>query len=72
MSEYAVDQQASFTDGVRIDTELGWVLVLPGQHRPVTLIYVEASSEDAANELCALYNEKVSSWLAELANVDPS
>lgn len=72
MSESAVDQQASFTDGVHIDTEIGWVLVLPDQHRPVAHIYVEASSEDAANELCELYNEKVSSWLAELANVDPS
>jgi mannose-1-phosphate guanylyltransferase/phosphomannomutase len=72
MSDYAVDQRASFTDGVRIDTEQGWVLVLPDQHRPIAHIYVEATTEDAANELCELYHVKVSCWLAELADANPS
>jgi mannose-1-phosphate guanylyltransferase/phosphomannomutase len=72
MSEHADDQQASFTDGVRIDTEQGWVLVLPDQHRPISHIYVEATEEKAANELLELYRVKVSGWLAELADVDPS
>jgi len=72
MSEYAVDQRASFTDGVRIDTDHGWVLVLPDQHRPVAHIYVEAMEEESANELCELYRGKVSGWLAELADANPS
>jgi mannose-1-phosphate guanylyltransferase/phosphomannomutase len=72
MSEFSVDQRASFTDGVRIDTERGWVLVLPDQHRPVAHIYIEATAEDAANELRELYLEKVSGWLSELADANPS
>jgi mannose-1-phosphate guanylyltransferase/phosphomannomutase len=72
MSEYAVDQRASFTDGVRIDTDQGWVLVLPDQHRPIAHIYVEATEEDTANELRELYRGKVSGWLAELAEANPS
>ena len=50
----------------------GWVLVLPDQHRPIAHIYVEATEEKAANELLELYRVKVSGWLAELADVDPS
>ena len=67
MSEDAVDQQASFTDGVRIDTERGWVLVLPDQHRPIAHIYVEAIERSDADSLRDLYQGKVSNWLKELA-----
>jgi mannose-1-phosphate guanylyltransferase/phosphomannomutase len=72
MSEDAVDQQASFIDGVRIDTERGWVQVLPDQHRPIAHIYIEATEKKDADELCEIYRGKVSGWLAELADVDPS
>jgi len=67
MSEDAVNQQASFTDGVRIDTERGWVLVLPDQHRPIVHIYVEAIKPADADSLRDLYRAKVSGWLKELA-----
>ena len=67
MSEDAVDQQASFTDGVRIDTDRGWVLVLPDQHRPIAHIYVEAIEQGDADSLRDLYQTKVSGWLQELA-----
>ena len=67
MSEDAVDQQASFIDGVRIDTERGWVLVLPDQHRPIVHIYVEAIERADADSLRDLYRTKVSGWLQELA-----
>ena len=67
MSEDAVDQQASFTDGVRIDTERGWVLVLPDQHRSVVHIYVEAIDNADADALRDQYHAKVSGWLAELS-----
>ena len=66
MSEDAVDKQASFTDGVRIDTDRGWVLVLPDQHRPIAHIYVEAVEHRDADVLCELYRKKVSGWLSEL------
>ncbi len=67
ISEDAVDQQASFTDGVRIDTERGWVLVLPDQHRSVVHIYVEAVETADADALSDHYHGKVSGWLAELS-----
>jgi mannose-1-phosphate guanylyltransferase/phosphomannomutase len=68
MSEDAVDQRASFTDGVRIDTDRGWVLVLPDQHRPIAHIYVEAIERSDADSLRDLYQKKVSGWLNELAD----
>jgi mannose-1-phosphate guanylyltransferase/phosphomannomutase len=67
MSEDAVDQQASFIDGVRIDTERGWVLVLPDQHRPIAHIYVEAVEQVDADHLREIYRQKVSGWLNELS-----
>ena len=67
MSEYAVDQQATFTDGIRIDTDRGWVLVLPDQHRPIVHIYVEAIEQSDADALRDRYQAKVSEWLQELA-----
>jgi mannose-1-phosphate guanylyltransferase/phosphomannomutase len=66
MSEDSVDQRASFTDGVRIDTERGWVQVVPDQHRPVVHIYVEARQHEDADALRDSYRDKVAGWLAEL------
>ena len=67
MSEDAVDQQASFTDGVRIDKERGWVLVLPDQYRSVVHIYVEAIDNADADALRDQYHAKLSAWLTELS-----
>jgi len=68
MSEDAVDQQATFIDGVRIDTDRGWVLVLPDPYRPVAHIYAEASDAAEADRLCTSYQAKVKAWLKELAD----
>ncbi len=68
MSEEAVDRKASFTDGVRIDTDHGWVLVLPDQHRPIAHIYVESVKQSDADALRDLYQGKISGWLHELTN----
>jgi len=67
MSEDAIDQRASFIDGVRIDMKNGWVLVLPDQHRPVVHIYVEGERQAEADALRDVYHKKVSGWLNELA-----
>ncbi len=72
VSEYAVDQKASFIDGVRIDTQNGWVLVLPDQHRPIAHIYIEAPEQKDADDLRNLYLEKVSGWLDELSESSPT
>ena len=68
MSEDAVDKQASFTDGVRIDTDHGWVLLLPDEHRPIAHIFVEARERRDADALRDLYRVKVSGWLNELTD----
>jgi mannose-1-phosphate guanylyltransferase/phosphomannomutase len=67
LSEDAVDQQASFTDGVRVDTDRGWALVLPDPHRPVAHIYVESSDPAEADQLLETYRDKVGGWLQEMA-----
>lgn len=67
MSEDAVDREASFIDGVRIDTESGWVQVLPDHHRPIAHIYIEAAEQADADALRDTYREKVSAWLKQLA-----
>ena len=67
MSEDAVDQRASFTDGVRIDTERGWVLLLPDEYRPIAHIYDEAADQADADALRDQSRAKVTGWLAELA-----
>ncbi len=68
MSEDAVEKKASFTDGVRIDSERGWVLVLPDQHRPIAHIYVEATEQGEADSLRDQYLTKVTGWLQDLAD----
>ncbi|MEJ2519543.1 MAG: mannose-1-phosphate guanyltransferase [Desulfuromonadales bacterium] len=71
MSEEAVDQQATFTDGVRIDTDRGWILVLPDQHRPIAHLHVEAFAPTDAEVLRDHYRDKVSGWLNEITAQQP-
>ena len=68
MSEEAVDQQASFTDGVRVDTERGWVLVHPDPHRSIAHVFIEAAAAADAEALRDIYRDKVTGWLAELSH----
>jgi len=67
MSEAAVEQKSSFIDGVRIDTEQGWVLTLPDPYRPVAHLYCESHDKAAADHLKNTYQEKISAWLQEMA-----
>jgi mannose-1-phosphate guanylyltransferase/phosphomannomutase len=67
MSEAAVDQDASFVDGVRIASQGGWVLVLPDQHRPVAHIFAESADPATADRLRDEYRAKVVGWIDEMA-----
>ncbi|HWR61411.1 MAG TPA: sugar phosphate nucleotidyltransferase, partial [Clostridia bacterium] len=51
-------------EGVRINSENGWVLILPDSERPVCNIYAEGSSEEYARELAAEFTERIKSIVA--------
>ena len=60
-----------FSDGsefdVRIDSEQGWVQVVPDQHRPVTHIYAEAADPATAGRLCDENHARAAAWIEEMA-----
>jgi mannose-1-phosphate guanylyltransferase/phosphomannomutase len=66
MSEHSVDLQATFIDGVKVQLDGDWVLVLPDQHRPVVHIVAEAAAEKRADSLLASYRQLVDQWKKEL------
>ena len=67
MSEDSVDLEASFIDGVKVERDGGWVLVLPDQARPVVHIITESADAAQADQLAELYQRKVTEWKQELA-----
>ncbi len=54
------DKQLELLEGVMINDEKGWVLVLPDSEKPVCNIYTEGATEEYAKELAAIYSEKIS------------
>ena len=66
MSEDSVDLEASFIDGVKVQLDGGWVLVLPDQHRPLAHIVAESADERRAGQLLETYRKKVEEWKKEL------
>jgi mannose-1-phosphate guanylyltransferase/phosphomannomutase len=66
MSEHSVDLQASFIDGVKVEVNGDWVLVLPDQHRPVVHIIAEAVADGRADALLTTYRQLVERWKREL------
>ena len=55
-------QEASFIDGVRIEHQDGWVLVLPDEHRPQMHVIAEALSDDEARRMAEGYRDKLEAW----------
>jgi mannose-1-phosphate guanylyltransferase/phosphomannomutase len=51
-------------EGVKINSENGWVLILPDSERPVCNIYAEGNSEEYARELAAEFTERIKSIVA--------
>ena len=56
---------ADTTDGVKINTPDGWALILPDSSRPVFKIVSESAKEEYADEICALYNDRICEILKE-------
>jgi mannose-1-phosphate guanylyltransferase/phosphomannomutase len=46
-------------EGVKINDEKGWVLILPDSEKPICNIYTEGYSEEYAKELCDAYSGRI-------------
>ncbi|MGC8924915.1 MAG: mannose-1-phosphate guanyltransferase [Calditerrivibrio nitroreducens] len=66
MSEDAMDKEASYVDGVKINFKnKGYVLMIPDQYSANVHLYVEAVDEQAKNELLEEYKQKITTWTEE-------
>ncbi len=63
-SEYAMDKDATFLDGVRIAFDGSWVLIFPDQYKSFVHIYVEADSKPRAEALLDEHRRLVEQWVA--------
>jgi mannose-1-phosphate guanylyltransferase/phosphomannomutase len=66
MSEDSVDLEASFIDGVKVQIDGDWVLLLPDQHRPIAHIVAESGDANRVDRLLEIYRDKVEGWKQEL------
>ncbi len=57
------DQDIELFEGVRINNEKGWTLILPDSEKPVFNIFTEGFSEEYAEELSTFFSDKVKSLL---------
>lgn len=61
-------REIELLEGVRINNENGWVLILPDGERPVCNIYAEGTSEEYAKELAAIFSDRIKLIVSENAN----
>jgi mannose-1-phosphate guanylyltransferase/phosphomannomutase len=57
------DKNIELFEGVKINDDKGWALMLPDSERPVFNIYTEGRSEEFAQELSVFFSEKVKNLL---------
>ncbi|MCA1933411.1 MAG: NTP transferase domain-containing protein [Calditerrivibrio sp.] len=66
MSEDAMDKEASYVDGVKINFKgKGYVLMIPDQYSANVHLYVEAVAENFRLELMEEYKNKITAWIEE-------
>jgi mannose-1-phosphate guanylyltransferase/phosphomannomutase len=63
------NRELELFEGVRINSENGWVLILPDSERPVCNIYAEGVSEEYAKELAAEFTDRIKSIVSASDNV---
>ncbi len=68
MNEAAADLQTTFIDGVKVNLEQGWVLVVPDPYHPLVHLRAEAKTRQQAEALLNEYRIKVETWQKELQN----
>jgi mannose-1-phosphate guanylyltransferase / phosphomannomutase len=66
MSEDSLEKEASFIDGIKVQSGEDWVLVLPDQYLPCVHIVAEARDDKTAQRLLAEYQKKIVAWKKEL------
>ena len=59
------NREIELFEGVRINSENGWVLILPDSERPVCNIYAEGVSEEYAKELAAEFTERIKTIVSD-------
>lgn len=59
LTEEAEQGHADFTEGVKVITEKGWVLVTPDAFEPTFHLYAEGGSPEHATELIVRFREKI-------------
>lgn len=59
------ERKKELLDGVKVFHEKGWALVLPDSDEPVCRIFSEGASMEAAEELTAMYADKVNHFKKE-------
>ena len=59
------NREIELFEGVRINDENGWVLILPDSERPVCNVYAEGMSEEYAKELAAEFTGRIKSIVSK-------
>ncbi|MHB1393874.1 MAG: sugar phosphate nucleotidyltransferase [Clostridia bacterium] len=62
------NREIELFEGVRINSDDGWVLILPDSERPVCNIYAEGVSEEYAKELAAEFTDRIKSIVSVSEN----
>ena len=64
MSETALDKDASYIDGIKINyPKKGWILMIPDQYSPNVHLFTEGISPEVGEELHNEYKDKINHWI---------
>ncbi|MCX7884593.1 MAG: sugar phosphate nucleotidyltransferase [Caloramator sp.] len=61
--EESKNRNIELFEGIKINTDKGWALVLPDNERPVLSIYTEGYCEEYANELTSIVADRINALL---------
>jgi len=72
MCEDLRDHKTTLIDGIKVEEDDGWALVLPDEYRPTIHIITEADNPRRAQQLLSHFREKTAGWRDRLASApDP-
>ncbi|MDF2839882.1 MAG: glmM1, partial [Clostridia bacterium] len=52
-------------EGVKINEEKGWVLILPDSEKPICNVFTEGYTEEYSKELCDIYSDKIAKLISQ-------